>query len=109
MKLTIPPAAAALHGVPFTDADAAVDGRLTTAAEAFVREVVLSLKDDQMTPILPPKASKFRLAFISVADGIADDEELDLSNRDDRSLHKWYLRGVVAIFEVSNEGKSNGL
>ena len=32
MKLKIPPAAADLRGVPFTDADAAVDGRLSKSA-----------------------------------------------------------------------------
>ena len=60
MKLTIPPAAADLRGVPFTDADAAVDGRLSKAAEEFVREVVLSLSADDMTPIAPPKHSNLK-------------------------------------------------
>ena len=100
MKLTIPPAAAALRGVPFNATDAALGGRLTTAAEAFVREIVLSLRDDDMTPIAPPKASKFRVAFLSVADSLADDEELDLSNRDDRSYHKWYLKHMQFFLDL---------
>lgn len=100
MKLTIPPAAAALRGVPFNDTDAALGGRLATAAEAFVREIVLSLRDGEMTPIAPPKASKFRLAFISVADGLADDEELDMSNRNDRSYQRWYLKHMQFFLDL---------
>ena len=74
MKLTIPPAAAALRGVPFTDTDAEVGGRLTKAAEDFVREIVLTLRADEMTPIAPPNAKAFRLAFLAVAASLADNE-----------------------------------
>lgn len=99
MKLTIPPAAANLRGVPFTDADAEVGGRLAEAAEEFVREIVLTLRANEMTPIAPPNAKAFRLAFITVAASLAD-TEFDMSDRNDRSYQAFELKHMQFFFDL---------
>ena len=47
MEVTKLPADDDLCGVPFVDADAGIIGRLSKSAEECVREIVLTLREDE--------------------------------------------------------------